>query len=125
MPILHRGVRLWPADMAMEEVFGSKYVSLHVRVSNKAALHLYKTTLGYKCATLFCILCLGICFWGCSLCGCPCGTVLNQPLLTEAPGDAGSMTGKPSTMQMTRMPSTCARTSIPADHPTTSSKRWP
>lgn len=36
------------AHMAMEEVFGSKYVSLHVRVSNKAALHLYKTTLGYK-----------------------------------------------------------------------------
>lgn len=36
------------ADLAMEEVFGAKYASLHVRVSNQAALHLYKTTLGYQ-----------------------------------------------------------------------------
>lgn len=33
---------------AMESVFGAEYVSLHVRVSNKAALHLYKETLGYQ-----------------------------------------------------------------------------
>lgn len=32
----------------MVETFQAKYVSLHVRVSNKAALHLYKTTLGFK-----------------------------------------------------------------------------
>ena len=31
----------------MVETFQAKYVSLHVRVSNKAALHLYKTTLGF------------------------------------------------------------------------------
>ena len=32
----------------MEQVFKAEYVSLHVRVSNKGALHLYKTTLGYQ-----------------------------------------------------------------------------
>lgn len=32
----------------MVETFQAKYVSLHVRVSNKAALHLYKTTLGFS-----------------------------------------------------------------------------
>jgi ribosomal protein S18 acetylase RimI-like enzyme len=31
----------------MQEVFGAKYVSLHVRVSNKGAFHLYTRTLGY------------------------------------------------------------------------------
>ena len=36
------------AQTAMHEVFGAKYVSLHVRQSNKAALHLYKETLRYK-----------------------------------------------------------------------------
>jgi hypothetical protein len=34
----------------MQEVFGAKYVSLHVRVSNKGAFHLYTQTLGYQCA---------------------------------------------------------------------------
>ncbi|KAI8464819.1 MAG: acyl-CoA N-acyltransferase [Monoraphidium minutum] len=33
---------------AMEEVFGAEYVSLHVRVSNRGAIHLYTTTLGYS-----------------------------------------------------------------------------
>lgn len=33
---------------AMEEVFGAKYVSLHVRVTNKVAVHLYTQTLGYQ-----------------------------------------------------------------------------
>ncbi|WIA08032.1 hypothetical protein OEZ85_007502 [Tetradesmus obliquus] len=33
---------------AMEEVFGAEYVSLHVRVSNKGAIHLYTETLGYQ-----------------------------------------------------------------------------
>lgn len=37
-------------DECMEEVFGARFVSLHVRVSNKAAFHLYTTTLGYRCA---------------------------------------------------------------------------
>lgn len=34
----------------MAEVFGAIYVSLHVRVTNKAAFHLYTQTLGYKYA---------------------------------------------------------------------------
>ncbi|KAK9806938.1 hypothetical protein WJX72_008074 [[Myrmecia] bisecta] len=36
------------AHKAMMEVFDAEYVSLHVRVTNKAAFHLYKDTLGYK-----------------------------------------------------------------------------
>jgi ribosomal protein S18 acetylase RimI-like enzyme len=32
----------------MEEVFGAKYSSLHVRVTNGAAFHLYNDTLGYS-----------------------------------------------------------------------------
>ncbi|XP_067931401.1 N-alpha-acetyltransferase 11-like [Watersipora subatra] len=36
------------ASRAMVESFGAKYVSLHVRVSNRAALHLYKTTLKFE-----------------------------------------------------------------------------
>lgn len=31
----------------MVETFGAHYVSLHVRVSNKAAIHLYRDTLGF------------------------------------------------------------------------------
>jgi ribosomal protein S18 acetylase RimI-like enzyme len=30
------------------QVFDAEYVSLHVRRSNRAALHLYKQTLGYE-----------------------------------------------------------------------------
>ncbi|KAH6840677.1 acyl-CoA N-acyltransferase [Chaetomium sp. MPI-CAGE-AT-0009] len=36
------------SQQAMVETFGGHYVSLHVRVSNKAALHLYRDTLGFK-----------------------------------------------------------------------------
>lgn len=36
------------ADKAMEEVFGAKYVSLHVRETNKVAVHLYTQTLCYQ-----------------------------------------------------------------------------
>ncbi|CAL8462924.1 g2458 [Coccomyxa elongata] len=36
------------AHRAMEEVFGSVYASLHVRVMNKGAFHLYTETLGYQ-----------------------------------------------------------------------------
>lgn len=32
----------------MVEAFAAKYVSLHVRVSNKAALHLYRDTLQFE-----------------------------------------------------------------------------
>lgn len=32
----------------MDEVFGAKYSSLHVRVSNKPAFHLYTVSLGYE-----------------------------------------------------------------------------
>jgi len=36
------------ASRAMVENFGAKYVSLHVRKSNRAALHLYKVTLSFQ-----------------------------------------------------------------------------
>lgn len=36
------------AHRAMDQVFRAQYVSLHVRVSNKAAFHLYHETLGYE-----------------------------------------------------------------------------
>ncbi|KAK4191525.1 N-terminal acetyltransferase [Podospora australis] len=36
------------SQLAMVETFGAQYVSLHVRVSNEAAIHLYRTTLGFK-----------------------------------------------------------------------------
>jgi hypothetical protein len=32
----------------MEEVFGAEYVSLHVRVTNRVAFHLYTTSLKYE-----------------------------------------------------------------------------
>jgi peptide alpha-N-acetyltransferase len=38
------------ASIAMVENFNAQYVSLHVRVSNRAALHLYKDTLKFKLA---------------------------------------------------------------------------
>jgi ribosomal protein S18 acetylase RimI-like enzyme len=39
--------RTW-AERAMVETFNAQYVSLHVRVSNNAALRLYRDTLGFK-----------------------------------------------------------------------------
>ncbi|XP_004590707.2 N-alpha-acetyltransferase 11 [Ochotona princeps] len=36
------------ASRAMVESFGARYVSLHVRKSNRAALHLYADTLGFQ-----------------------------------------------------------------------------
>ncbi|MCJ1359626.1 MAG: N-terminal acetyltransferase A complex catalytic subunit ard1 [Icmadophila ericetorum] len=36
------------SQRAMVESHGAQYVSLHVRVSNTAALHLYRDTLGFK-----------------------------------------------------------------------------
>jgi len=36
------------SQRAMAETYGAHYVSLHVRVSNVAALHLYRDTLGFK-----------------------------------------------------------------------------
>ncbi|KAI9738459.1 MAG: N-terminal acetyltransferase A complex catalytic subunit ard1 [Claussenomyces sp. TS43310] len=36
------------SEQAMVESFNAQYVSLHVRVSNVAALHLYRDTLGFK-----------------------------------------------------------------------------
>lgn len=36
------------SELAMVETFGAKYVSLHVRVSNAAARHLYEDTLKFK-----------------------------------------------------------------------------
>jgi peptide alpha-N-acetyltransferase len=36
------------AEAAMLESFGAKYVSLHVRRSNRAAIHLYTETLKFQ-----------------------------------------------------------------------------
>ena len=36
------------SSRAMAEVYSAEYVSLHVRVSNKAALGLYRDTLGFE-----------------------------------------------------------------------------
>lgn len=36
------------SQRAMAETFAAQYVSLHVRVSNMAALHLYRDTLGFR-----------------------------------------------------------------------------
>ena len=41
------------AGRAMVENFNAKYVSLHVRVSNRAALHLYQNALGFAYVTYF------------------------------------------------------------------------
>lgn len=35
-------------EIAMVETFGAHYVSLHVRESNQAAIHLYEKTLGFQ-----------------------------------------------------------------------------
>ena len=61
----------------MEEVFDAVYASLHVRVSNRGAKHLYTQTLGYECAPsmiiviLHCrtILCLALAIF--NACFCP------------------------------------------------------
>ena len=37
-----------PTERAMVETFGAQYVSLHVRMSNVAALRLYRDTLGFQ-----------------------------------------------------------------------------
>lgn len=39
---------IWFAETAMAAVYGAKYVSLHVRKSNRAALGLYKDALGFQ-----------------------------------------------------------------------------
>jgi peptide alpha-N-acetyltransferase len=36
------------AQLEMEQVMGAKYVSLHVRKSNRAAFHLYSEPLAYE-----------------------------------------------------------------------------
>ena len=36
------------ADKAMEEVFNAEYVSLHVRVTNQVAFHMYTNSLLYE-----------------------------------------------------------------------------
>lgn len=40
--------KLTPPERAMAETFSAAYVSLHVRMSNIAALNLYKETLGFS-----------------------------------------------------------------------------
>lgn len=39
------------AERSMLETFNAIYVSLHVRKGNRAALSLYKDTLGFKCVS--------------------------------------------------------------------------
>ncbi len=41
------------AQRDMEELFDAEFVSLHVRKSNSAAIHLYKNTLGFQFCKLF------------------------------------------------------------------------
>jgi ribosomal protein S18 acetylase RimI-like enzyme len=36
-------------ERAVAEVFHGEHVSLHVRVTNRAAHHLYSKTLGFRC----------------------------------------------------------------------------
>jgi ribosomal protein S18 acetylase RimI-like enzyme len=38
---------MFVAERAMLEVYNARYVSLHVRVGNATAYHLYKDTLGF------------------------------------------------------------------------------
>lgn len=42
--------RYFSAEDAMEKIYGAAYCSLHVRKSNKAAIALYKETLGFEVA---------------------------------------------------------------------------
>ena len=37
-----------PTERAMKDVYNASYVSLHVRKTNRAALSLYKETLGFS-----------------------------------------------------------------------------
>jgi ribosomal protein S18 acetylase RimI-like enzyme len=41
--LMHKG----EAEQAMTSIYGASYVSLHVRKSNRAALGLYRDTLGF------------------------------------------------------------------------------
>ena len=56
MPVLIEVMSARVADYAMEQVFDAAYVTLHVRVSNKTAFHLYRNTLGYECVPLPCLI---------------------------------------------------------------------
>lgn len=42
----------------MVESFNAKYVSLHVRKSNRAALQLYRDTLEFSYVLLYCLYCV-------------------------------------------------------------------
>ena len=57
LPVCERPLHAWQllslrfchrTDEAMREVFDALYASLHVRVGNKGAFHLYTETLGYQ-----------------------------------------------------------------------------
>ena len=47
-PTPHHTTSSLQACRAMVENFGAKFVCLHVRVSNRAALHLYQNMLKFK-----------------------------------------------------------------------------
>lgn len=58
------------SQLCMQESFEARYVSLHVRESNRAAFHLYKTTLGYQVRTMVWALSHDtVCLFLCLCCG--------------------------------------------------------
>lgn len=42
------GLTIFDAETAMRDVFGAKFVSLHVRHTNRSAIGLYRDTLGFS-----------------------------------------------------------------------------
>lgn len=44
----HVHTNIQTTERCMKESFDAEYVSLHVRKSNRAAIHLYTQTLGYE-----------------------------------------------------------------------------
>jgi ribosomal protein S18 acetylase RimI-like enzyme len=52
---LWRGREAMPCALAvrsMVEIYDARFVSLHVRQTNRAAKHLYSNTLGFRCVVV-------------------------------------------------------------------------
>jgi hypothetical protein len=70
----YRKLKLSFEERAMKDVFGAAFVSLHVRETNRAALALYRDTLGFEvssvekgyCKLLSCLISLSHCRFGVS-----------------------------------------------------------
>ncbi|XP_022269258.1 N-alpha-acetyltransferase 11 isoform X1 [Canis lupus baileyi] len=74
------------ASRAMIENFSAKYVSLHVRKSNRAALHLYSNTLRFQhcsssCLSHVCLLSPGL---ACLLCSTFSGVISVTPVASHS-----------------------------------------